>query len=89
MIKIIKTNTLNPFDKAFFGKSMAARSRDLKNSGELLTPSKSKLDCIDDLNNFFVKQSIAKTLEKTPVSDTFAKAEIGTDIPSFVKNAIK
>lgn len=89
MIKIIKTNTLNPFDKAFFGKSMAARARDLKNSGELLTPSKLKLDCIDDLNNFFVKQSIAKTLEKTPVSDTFAKVENGTDIPSFVKNAIK
>lgn len=30
MIKIIKTNTLNPFDKAFFGKTMIARARDLK-----------------------------------------------------------
>lgn len=43
MIKIIKTNTLNPFDKAFL----------------------------------------------SPVSDSFVKTEFGTDIPSFVKNAIK
>lgn len=89
MIKIIKTNTLNPFDKAFFGKTMIARARDLKNTGELLVPSNLKLDCIYDLNHFFVKQSIAKTLEKSPVSDSFVKTELGTDIPSFVKNAIK
>ena len=55
MIKIIKTNTLNQCDKAFFGKTMIARARDLKNTGELLVPSNLKLDCIDDLNHFFVK----------------------------------
>lgn len=89
MIKNIKTNTLNPFDKAFFGKTMIARARDLRNRGEFLNPTILKSDCVDDLNHFFLNKMISKTLENSPVSDSFVKTEFGTDIPSFVKNAIK
>lgn len=89
MINKIKVNSLNPFDKAFFGKTMESRARDLRNRGEFLNPTILKSDCVDELNHFFLNKMIARTLEKAPDVDTFAKLNSGTDVPSFMKNAIK
>lgn len=89
MIKKIKVNSLNPFDKAFFGKTMASRARDLRNRGEFLNPTILKSDSVDDLNHFFLNKMISKTFEKTPEVDTFAKFNSDTDVTSFVTNAIK
>lgn len=89
MIRKIKVNSLNPFDKAFFGKTMESRARDLRNRGEFLNPTILKSDCVDDLNHFFLNKMISKTLEKTSDADTFAKFNSGTEVSSFMKNAIK
>ena len=56
----LKVNSLNPFDRNFFGKTIASLARDQKVRGEFLNSSVLKHDSIDDLNKFFVKKFIKK-----------------------------
>ncbi len=67
-----KVNSLNPFDKGFFGKTMQAYAKEYK--GKVLTPSKLEQSSIDDLNKYFSKKMITERLEKSPTTDVF-KAE--------------
>lgn len=77
---MVKVNSLNPFDKGFFGKTMSAwAKRDIKISN----PSNLKMTSIDDFNRHFDLQLMAKKLEKTPPSDTFAEIEPPTGIPNI------
>lgn len=80
----LKVNSLNPFDRNFFGKTIASLARDQKVRGEFLNSSVLKHDSIDDLNQFFVKKSI-QSLEKMPVADTLEKAAEPSQIPTMMK----
>ncbi len=72
-----KVNSLNPFDKAFFGKPMSAWAN--RNSGEMLKPSKFTMDSIDDFNKHFAaKMKDFGKLEKSPEIDTIELSNDGT-----------
>ena len=66
-----KVNSLNPFDKGFFGKSIAAWSKIQKSKGEMLAPSVLKSDSIDDFNRHFDMLLFKPKFEKSPVADLF------------------
>lgn len=69
---MIKVNSLNPFDKGFFGKTMAAAQMMNRSRGEMLYPSKLSLDSIDDFNKHFDMMKLNSKFEKSPVKDTFS-----------------
>lgn len=72
-----KVNSLFPFDKAFFGKPMRAWAN--RNSGEMLYPSRLKMDSIDDFNKHFDSMfSKLGRSEKSPAVDTFEVSKDGT-----------
>ena len=82
-----KVNSLNPFDKAFFGKTMQAYAN--RNSGEILNPTKLELSSIDDLNHYFSKKIITERLERAPKADVFKpEAKIEAEPNFYLPNAI-
>jgi len=71
----IKLNSLNPFDRGFFGKTMAAWAKINKTRGEMLNPSNLKMSSIDDFNKHFQDKLFPMKFERAPHSDNFSKAE--------------
>ena len=64
---IRKVNSLNPFDKGFFGQNLLNAK---KNMPQNVIPSKFKADSIDDLLKYFDEKMFKKvTLEKAPKTD--------------------
>ncbi len=64
-----KVNSLNSFDKGFFGKTMQAYAKE--NKGKVQNSSKLELSSIDDLNKYFSKKMFTERLEKSPTTDVF------------------
>ncbi|MBD5403352.1 hypothetical protein HDR58_11235 [bacterium] len=71
---------LYPFDKGFFGKTLMECP---KNNIKISQSSKFEHDSIDDLNRHFAMQLFNRSLEKTPVVDTFNK-DIEKELSSSV-----
>lgn len=76
-----KVNSLNPFDKKFFGKSMAAWSN--RKSADISNPVKMELSSIDDFNKHFMDKIFGHKLERSPKSDTFL-TDIDTNNMSWI-----
>jgi hypothetical protein len=75
-----KVNSINPFDRKFFGRSM----RKFIVSKNVTTPLKVNMDSVDDFNRHFQKQlfELKKSSVQPQSTDTF-KVEDFTNIPSI------
>jgi hypothetical protein len=72
-----KVNSLSPFDKKFFGKSM--KSWGNRNIGEPLKSSKLKLDSVDEFNKYFQQKTFdLKAGKSAIVKDTFDMETLAT-----------
>lgn len=76
----IKVNSLNPFDRDFFGKTMADWVNKRKYSGKMLYPSNLKQSSIDDFNKHFQDKIFQMPFEKSPAADEFSQ-EAKIEIP--------
>lgn len=69
-----KVNSLNPFDKGFFGKTLNSWSK--RNVAESLTPSNLKLDSFDDFNKHFDIFTFTKTELQNQANQTLKSTDL-------------
>lgn len=67
---MIKVNSLNFFDKGFFGKTMAEYAKE-NASRKVLNSSSLKMNSIDDFNKHFDIISNARKMERVPMDDIY------------------